>query len=285
MTLLPKYGNISLKVGCVVLPKMKKAQSRLVQIDLDKIAPSRHQTRRDFDKDSLMELAASIRAHGLLQPVTVRDRGKGYFELVAGERRLRAASLAGLVSIPAIIIQRTEEESSVLTLIENLHRQNLNCFEEAEGILAVIKERGITQEVAAELIGKTQSTVANKLRLLRFPEDLREPMLTAGLTERHARELLRLPEDMWHDALAKVIECRLNVKDTERLVTQMLAPQKNKRKRKVIIKDIRLFFNSVEKAASIVRESGIPVDMKVEEKEDIYTCTVHIPKKSALPKG
>ena len=173
---------------------MKRTLGRLAAIPTDRISPSRHQTRRVFEKDALLELADSISRHGLLQPVSVRETSRGSYELIAGERRLRDCIIAGLLVIPAIIMSKDDNDCAVATLVEKLQRRDLNFFEEAASIAAIITERGITQDEAARLIGKTQSTVANKLRLLRLPEDLREAIVMSELTERHARALLRLAQ-------------------------------------------------------------------------------------------
>jgi len=258
---------------------MKRAEGRLTSLSIDSIAPSRHQTRRVFDRESLLELADSIRKHGLLQPVSVREIGRGSYELIAGERRLRACLIAGLKNIPAIIIDRDDRESSALTLIENLQRSDLNLFEEAEGIAQLIRERGITQEEAASVIGKAQSTVANKLRLLRLPEDLRGAIIASGLTERHARALLRLPEEQWGEALHRMIAGGMNVKEAERLVEHMLAAPPKPR-RKGIVKDVRLFFNTVDRAIGMMREAGVAAKMRVEELPDCYACTIRIEKRA-----
>ncbi len=258
---------------------MKRAEGRLTSLPIDRISPSRHQTRRVFDRESLLELADSIRKHGLLQPISVRETGRGSYELIAGERRLRACLIAGLKTIPAIVIDRDDKESSALTLIENLQRSDLNLFEEAEGIAQLIRERGITQEEAAGVIGKAQSTVANKLRLLRLPEELRGAIIASGLTERHARALLRLPEEQWAEALHCMITGGMNVKAAERLVEHMLTTPPKPR-RKGIIKDVRLFFNTVDRAIGMMREAGVAAKMRVEELPDCYACTIRIEKRA-----
>ena len=165
--------------------------SRVRYISLNQIRPNPQQPRRSFDEDSLSELAESIRSYGILQPLTVRRQGTGY-ELVAGERRLRAAAMAGLREVPCLVAQVGEEDSALLALMENLQRRDLDCWEEAEALSRLIARYGLSQEEAARRLGRSQPAVANKLRLLRLPDSVRQFLQENGLTERHARALLRL---------------------------------------------------------------------------------------------
>lgn len=165
--------------------------SRVRYISLNQIRPNPQQPRRSFDEDSLSELAESIRRYGILQPLTVRRQGTGY-ELVAGERRLRAAAMAGLREVPCLVAQVGEEDSALLALMENLQRRDLDCWEEAEALSRLIARYGLSQEETARRLGRSQPAVANKLRLLRLPDSVRQFLQKNGLTERHARALLRL---------------------------------------------------------------------------------------------
>ena len=185
-----------------MLQKMTKS-GKLVTLGITQVSPNRYQPRRVFDEDALMELSESIRRHGLLQPVTVRAVGRGEYELVAGERRLRAAVMAGLTKIPALLVDMPDQEAAVMALVENLQRRDLDFFEEAEGLARLLAEQNLTQEQAAATLGKTQSTIANKLRLLKLDPGLRTKIRKAGLTERHARALLRLPEELREAALSR----------------------------------------------------------------------------------
>jgi len=195
---------------------------RIEHLALADIRPNPHQPRRYMDEAALGELAASITQHGLLQPIFVRSNG-AFYELVAGERRLRAARLAGLTHIPALVKETGEQASAVLALVENLQREDLHFLEEAEGYLNLAQEHSLTQEEIAGRVGKSQSGVANKMRLMRLGRALRAELAQAGLTERHARALLRLPEElMQRKALGHIIHRQLNVRQAEDLIDGML---------------------------------------------------------------
>jgi ParB family chromosome partitioning protein len=204
--------------------------SEVIYLPVDKIAPSPYQPRTVFERETIEELANSIRIYGLIQPVTVRIINGSFYELVAGERRLRASKMAGLIEIPAIIVRINDKDSALLALIENIQRENLNFFDEAESLKNLIDDYGFTQEEIARKIGKNQSTVANKLRILRLPRDVRRLILDNDLTERHARALLRIPQydtELIHMVLRKIIAGSLNVKETEKIIENALAKNKN----------------------------------------------------------
>ncbi|NLT58466.1 MAG: ParB/RepB/Spo0J family partition protein [Clostridiales bacterium] len=249
----------------------------MLSIPLSSLVPNRYQPRRMFEPEALEELADSIRQHGLLQPISVRALERGRYELIAGERRVRAASMVGLKQLPAIVLEASEREYAVMALVENLQRADLAFFEEAEGIARLIGEHDLTQEEAASLLGKTQPTIANKLRLLRLSGPLREEITRLGLTERHARALLRLPDEQRPQALDRISAAGLTVAETERLVERMLQPTHTLR-RKGIIKDVRIFFNTINRALSIMKESGVAADAKMLEQEDHYEYIIKIPK-------
>ncbi|UZQ83009.1 ParB/RepB/Spo0J family partition protein [Thermoanaerobacter sp. RKWS2] len=164
-------------------------------LPIDSIRPSPYQPRKTFDIKNLQELSESIKVYGVLQPITVRMVGNNSYELVAGERRLKASKLAGLTEIPAIIVNAQDEDAAVLALIENLQREDLNFIEEAEGYYNLINDHHLTQEQLAKMLGKSQSTIANKLRILKLSKEIKEKLLENDLTERHARALLRLPDE------------------------------------------------------------------------------------------
>ena len=250
-------------------------------VPVGRILPNPRQPRRTFDPKSLLELSQSIRHDGILQPLIVRRAVEGEYELISGERRLRASLMAGLTAVPCIEIEADDNQSAVLSLIENLQRQDLNFFEEAEGITRLIEQYGFTQEAAAARIGKTQPTVANKLRLLHISPEQRSRIIEAGLTERHARALLRLPDDQRENVLAQVIEKRLNVSETERLVDTQFqtSPLVRESHTTPIIKDVRLFLNTVANAINLMNRSGINAVAIQQEFEDYLEYTVRIPKK------
>ncbi len=255
--------------------------NRVVALSLTQIAPGKNQPRTSFPPEEIAGLARSIRENGLLQPVTVRKNGERY-ELIAGERRVRACLMLGWDSIPAIIEEKSDEDSAVLSLIENLQRSDLNWFEEALAISRLIAELGFSQQQAAKKLSMAQSTLANKLRLLRFDRSLLERMLTGGLTERHARCLLKLEEGARPKAVEYIIENNLNVSQSEEYIDRLLsAKDRPKGKRIIVLKDLRLFFNSIDKAVDIVKQAGIDVEKKRVEDDEFITYTVRIPKTAA----
>ena len=260
----------------------------------DEHAPNPLQPRRSFDEEALRELSESIRAYGILNPLTVRLRA-GRYELVAGERRLRAAKLAGLREVPCILVDVSLEDASLLALVENLQRKDLDFVEEARGIRRLIMTFGMSQEEAARRLGKSQSAVANKLRLLRLPEDVLEALLSNGLSERHGRALLRLPgSDLQRAALAHVLEHGLTVAATEDYVEQLLtAPpeeaeaedgspeEKAQPRRTLVLKDVRVFLNSLTRGLAVMQQGGIAAELKREESEEALVLTISIPKARA----
>ena len=254
---------------------------RVRYIPCREIRPNPHQPRRTFDEEGLRQLAESIRQYGILQPLTVRAAEGGY-ELVAGERRLRAARMAGLREVPCLLAQVGEEDSTLLALIENLQRRDLNFWEEAEAIARLIGEYHLTQEQAAEKLGKSQSAVANKLRLLRLSAPVRQALQAADLTERHARALLRLAdEEQQLRVAALAAERDYTVAQTEECVERILSENRAvppRQRRGYIIKDVRLFLNSVSHAMDIMRRSGVDADCGRHDTENDIFLTIRIPK-------
>lgn len=259
--------------------KFKKGQ--VVKISVNLIVPSPYQPRREFDLEALGELAQSISENGVLQPITVRPHGD-MFELVAGERRLRACKMAGLSQIPCIITQISDEDCAVFTVLENLQRQDLNFFEEAAGYLSLIENLSLTQEQVAQRLGKSQSCVANKIRLLKISERQRDLILKAGLTERHARALLKLDTDTARDrAISYIIAKRLSVTQTEEYIENLYFDTKyatKKGERIVVVKDVRIFLNTVEKAIGLMKRAGIKAQSSKVESDDYVEYIVKIPK-------
>lgn len=255
--------------------------SRVQYIPIRQIRPNPSQPRRHFDPEDLRELADSMCAYGILQPLTVRRRGKEY-ELVAGERRLRAASLAGLRDVPCLIAQVGEEDSALLALIENLQRRDLDCWEEAEAIARLIRQYGLSQEAAAEKLGKSQSGIANKLRLLRLSEGIRQLIRDNGLTERHARALLRLEdEEAQRRTVEAIVKGGWNVAKTEVYIEELLKSNQTMplhRRPTYIIKDVRLFLNSVERGVRLMRQAGVAAAWEREDTDGAIMLTICIPK-------
>ena len=261
----------------------------VLSLRLEDISPNPVQPRRHFDEEALRELSDSIRSYGILNPLTVRLRC-GKYELVAGERRLRAAKLAGLTEVPCILMDVNMEDAGLLALVENLQRKDLDYLEEAEGLRRLIRMFGLSQEEAARRIGKSQSAVANKLRLLKLPEDVLEALRKNGLSERHGRALLRLPDpESQRTALAAMLEQRMNVAAAEAYVEALLSPpepepeeppptEKKGRKKTFVMKDLRLFLNTVSRSVDLMKQGGVAADMRREETEDALILTISIPK-------
>jgi ParB family chromosome partitioning protein len=262
----------------------QRTVNRVVLLDTEKISPSPYQPRRQFEQKALQELADSIAQSGLLQPITVREVDSGY-ELIAGERRLMACKILHMEQIPAIIERYDDEKSAVFSLIENLQRRDLNYFEEAAGIHQLMEHYHMTQQQVAQRLGKAQSTIANKLRLLSFSESMRRRMLDAGLTERHARALLKLSDEMMiSQALEHIVQERLNVGESERYIDQIaqpVEPEKPKPTRLFVVKDLRIFMNTISRAVSTMKLAGIEVDTRKTEDDEYIHYTLKIPKKSA----
>lgn len=253
----------------------------LRRIRINMITRNPYQPRKYFDPDAINQLAESIRLYGVLNPLTVR-RKSGGFELIAGERRLRAARAAGLSEVPCIVMTADEQDSSAIALVENLQRRDLDFFEEAYGYRQLIELYGLTQEEAARRVGKTQSAVANKLRLLKLSTKNMEIIREAELTERHARALLRIPEEEARLAATQyIIEHELNVNRTEQYIDKLLTEQEMrapaKGRLRMLLKDVRLFLNTIDRAVGTMQSCGVKADVQREENEDGLRLTICIP--------
>ena len=248
------------------------------------IHPNPYQPRRSFDPAELETLADSIRRHGILQPLTVR-RQDGGWELVAGERRLRAARLAGLKTVPCVERKASDEDSALLALVENLQRQDLHYLEEAGAIAEYIAHAGITQEEAAARLGKSPSALANKLRLLRLSPECRRILLEAGLSERHARCLLRLEDEEERlSALRHIAAKRFTVAQAEQYIERRLKALQStppRRRGTFVMKDVRLFLNSLDRGLRLVRQAGVDAQTERQDTEDAILLTIRIPKQSS----
>ena len=259
----------------------------IIYLRTDELSPNPVQPRRRFDGEALAELSESIKTYGILNPLTVRLRG-GKYELVAGERRLRAAKLAGLQEVPCILLDVNMEDASLIALVENLQRRDLDFIEEAAGINQLIRMFGMSQEEAARRIGKSQSAVANKLRLLKLPPDVLEALRENGLTERHGRALLRLQRpEAQREALAYIIDNGLTVAATDAYVDALLSspepeppaePEKPEHKRTFVLKDVRVFLNTLSRSIDLMKQGGIDAGVQRQETEDSLILTISIPK-------
>lgn len=267
----------------------KKACKQVELLKIETISPNPYQPRRQFEEAALNELAESIDQNGLLQPVTVRRVSDAGYELIAGERRLLACKLLGKEVIPAIVEQFSDEQSAVFALVENLQRRDLNFFEQAQGMRDLMNHLGMTQEQLAKRLGKSQPTVANKLRLLSFSDSVQQRILDHNLTERHARALLKLPDEMSVKfALDRIIEEKMNVAEAEAYIGTLLAveePAEQEKKKKparlFIVRDFRIFMNTISDAISTMKMAGININTSEEEEGEYIRYTMYIPKKSA----
>ena len=253
---------------------------RVLYLSVDAIRANPDQPRKYFEPEALRELAESIGRYGILQPLTVRHGEDGY-ELIAGERRLRAAKLAGLREVPCLAVRSDEEESALLSLIENLQRQDLHYMEEAAAIASLIRRYDLSQQQAAEKLGRSQSAVANKLRLLQLTGDQRQFVLDNNLTERHARAVLRLPENRRSEALINIAKRRLNARQTDLYIEQLLNSTSKGRHRISMVRDVRIFVNTIDHAIRLMTDNGVPATAHREEKDGYIEYTVRIPTAAA----
>ena len=279
-------GKTAEEAEAVSIAAKRRIVQRVSYIPVEEIVPGPLQPRQHFSREGLEELRDSIVQHGVLQPLTVRQKGER-FELIAGERRLRAARLAGLEEVPCIVMDVDMERSGVIALIENIQRRDLDFIEEAEGIWQLMRLFGLSQEQIAHRIGKSQSAVANKLRLLRLPRDVLERAREAGLSERHARALLRLPDaETQSRALDFMIDQRMNVAAAEEYVDKLGTPSATpeeapgaRRWSVFLMKDVRLFLNTMERSVELMRSGGVEAELRREETEEGLIVTVRIPRK------
>lgn len=257
-----------------------KANCQIHLINHEDILPNPNQPRVRFDFDELEGLAISIRTSGLLQPINVRPLEDGKFELISGERRLRAARMVGLSKLPCIVMDVSDQQSALFALIENVQRQNLDFFEEAEAVERLMTEHGLSQDEISKKLGKAQSTLSNKLRLLRLPDDMRYRISSAGLTERHARTLLLLPDNSARNrALDIIIDRHLNVAESEKLISDILKRRKNGSRPAVKgYKDMRIFINTLNHAVDTIRKAGIDADTAKSETDEYFEYVIRIAK-------
>lgn len=250
----------------------------VIRVPVEKIQANPYQPRKDFEPEALEDLAASIAEYGVLQPLLVARGNDDNFLLIAGERRLRASKMAGLLDVPVIVSSYTEQQIAEIALIENLQREDLHFLEEAEGYEKLMTQFNLTQEAMAVRVGKKQSTIANKLRLLNLPLEIRNALKEAQLTERHGRALLKLKNsELQEQVLKQIIKNGWNVKQTEEHIAKLLdevAPKQ--KKRLVIVNDVRIYLNSVKKIVSTINDAGIPAQIKQEMDGDDVVVTLRI---------
>lgn len=262
------------------------SEVKVVKVAIDQIFPNPYQPRKNFDDEALRDLSASIAQFGVLQPLLVAPADNGRYMLIAGERRLRASKMAKLQEVPVIISEYTSQQIAEIALIENLQREDLHFLEEAEGYEKLMEEFHLTQEAMAARVGKKQSTIANKLRLLRLSDRIRKILVEGGLTERHARALLKLDdEEKQVQVLTVVIDNGYSVRQTESYIEKLIEDKKQeKKKRMVIVNDVRIYLNSIKQVVSAIKDVGIPVAMEQTVEGDDVIVSLRI-KNMKKPKG
>lgn len=259
--------------------------SNIIHLDVNKIIPNKNQPRKVFDDRALEELSQSIKNYGIIQPITVRKIYDDIYEIVAGERRFKAAKLLNMETIPAVVIEVREEESAAMALIENLQREDLDFIEEAMAYERLIEDFSLNQTQLAEKLGKSQSTIANKMRILKLPQSVKEKIRECGLSERHARALLKLDdEDLLLNVIDKVVSKDLNVSETEKLVNSIAEDINEKKKRdKRYVRNFinyKIYINTIKNAYKEIVKTGIDAEFEQNESDEYIEIKVKIPKKS-----
>ncbi|EJY56788.1 parB-like partition protein [Alicyclobacillus hesperidum URH17-3-68] len=260
------------------------AQTQVVDIPVQNIVSNPYQPRTIFNQEAIEELAKTIHTHGVIQPIVVRKKGNVY-ELIAGERRLRAVRHLGWSTIPAIVRDMNDAQTASAALIENLQREGLTPIEEAVAYQQLLELHGLTQESLAQRLGKGQSTIANKLRLLHLPETVQQALLTKQITERHARALLALPtEEVQIELLNECLEKGWNVKQMEERVKAKLTSletaggKRSKTRRRALSKDVRLAVNTIRQSLEMIQQTGLDVVCEESDEEAFYQFTIRVPK-------
>lgn len=260
-------------------------EKRIIEININDIIPNRNQPRKNFDQKALEELSTSIKTYGVIQPITLRRLSNDKYELIAGERRLKATKLSGSNTIPAVIINVEENDSAAMALIENLQREDLNFLEEAEAYEKIVKEYKITQNELADKIGKTQSTIANKMRILKLPRKVKDKLIEHNLSERHGRALLKIEDDeIQYKVLEKIIKKDLNVSSTEKLIKSIVEDlNKEKINNRQNIRNFinyRIYVNTIKNAYKEIIKTGIDAEFEQNDNDEFIEIKVKIPKNS-----
>lgn len=270
--------------GKIRLEKREHQKEEIRNIDMRLIHSNPYQPRKIFEEEKIMELAQSIKTYGLLQPIILTPDKEGYC-IIAGERRFMACNALGWTEIPAIIREYKGSSMAAVALIENLQREDLNFMEEAQGYKRLIDEFDLTQEVLAQRLGKSQSTIANKLRLLKLPDNIKEIIKQGNLSERHARALLKLnSEEKQQEAVSYILKMDLNVKETEKLINELAKKEAKKdggssNQRKVVIRDLRIFLNTIRQAINIIRRAGLTPQVDEVDEDNYFEIRIRLPKK------
>ncbi|MYV17723.1 nucleoid occlusion protein [Furfurilactobacillus milii] len=261
----------------------EKPQQKIEQLALTAIEPNRFQPRQVFDEHAIAELAETIKAHGLLQPIVVREYETGKYEIIAGERRFRAVTSLNWETIPAIVEKMDDHETASLALIENLQREELSAVEEAQAYQQLMALNDVTQTQLAKGVGKSQSAVANKLRLLKLSQPVLDAISAKKISERHGRALLPLNADQQRHVLMQIEDRDMNVKATERLVSELttekpVTPQRPKKRLRGLTSDTRIAVNTIKESAKMIRDTGLSVHVHEENTDDGYRIVIDLPK-------
>ena len=255
----------------------------VVQLYVDQIVPNKYQPRTLFDDEKIKELAQTLQTHGMIQPIVVRQTEEDFYEVIAGERRLRAAKLLGWEKISVIIRNLNDTETASIALIENIQREELSVIEEAKAYKQLIKMHSLTQEALAQRLGKSQSTIANRLRLLSLPDTIQQALIDRVITERHARALIKLKEEeLQLRFFQRIVENQLTVRETDELIKEYLQGDTKKKKvrpkSKIVSKDIRIATNTIKRSLKMIADTGIKVESEEEDLDDYYQITIRVKK-------
>ena len=256
---------------------------KLEYIEISKITPCPYQTRYTYNRENMQQLIESVKQNGILQPLTATKQEDGY-QLISGHRRLFAATVLKLDKVPVVVVEKSREEIAVLCAVENMHREDLNFFEQAAAIKLLIDQLRLTQQQAGEKLCLSQSAVANKLKLLQFDKAVADRIVKANLTERHARALARLEKEKQQKALEHIISHSLNVSETDSYIQKLLSPPKPQRKTVIHIKDIRIFTNTINKAVNLMKTAGFAakVEQNITEQAAEYKIVIPLDKHSKV---
>src|SRR5690625_876084 len=258
-------------------------QDDIIPLKVEHIVPNAYQPRTQFDEEKIKELAQTLQTHGIIQPIVVRKKDEELYEVIAGERRLRAAKHLGWETISAIIRNLNDTETASIALIENIQREELSVIEEARAYEKLLEMHSLTQEALAQRLGKSQSTIANRLRLLTLPEEVQQKLLEKQISERHARALMKLKEETLQiKFLHEIIEKQLTVRETESAIEKFLMKAKKKPKRKqkrqIVSKDIRIVTNTIKRSLKLIEQTGVAVESEEEDLDDYYQITIRVKK-------
>nr|WP_321315711.1 nucleoid occlusion protein [uncultured Ligilactobacillus sp.] len=254
-------------------------ETQVEKIEIKQIIPNRFQPRQVFSQQKITELAETIKEHGLLQPIVLREYEENKYEIIAGERRFRAIKYLGWSEVPAIVKTMSDNESASMAVIENLQREELTAIEEAQAYQQLLELNRLTQAELAEQLGKSQSFIANKLRLLKLSQPVQQALLDRKISERHGRALVRLNEEQQKQVLKEILNQHLSVKETEKKVNRLIVPRMKPKKLKIkgVSKDVRLAVNTIKQSVKMVKDTGIKVNVEEETTDDVQKIIIEIP--------